>query len=425
MKKINIIKAPEILKNYLLFISIIILSLLYQSNIFAQLPDLGTASNFAIFTGVGALGNTGVSNITGNIGTHDGAITGFGAPTIVNGSIELANSLTAQAAMDVQAAYNEIFAIAPTDISHAPAFGGGEILLSGVYYIGGAGSIGGILNLDADGDPDAIFIFQFAGAFTTGASATVNLLNGASACNIYWIAEGEIAMAALTEMKGTLIANNGAISMGADGELEGRMLSTVGAASVYNVLITPPICINTPLPIQLLSFKGYCENQYITLEWITATEINNDYFTIERSINGIDWEILGTIEGAVNSSSHRDYKFIDETENYGTSYYQLKQTDLNGDYKYESIISINKCENKKVGQFTIYPNPSEGKFKLLFNGNTNEINTIDIFDTQGKKIYSSHNFKSTFNLSKNGPAFYYMRISQNLEVVNLKIIVSD
>lgn len=390
---------------------------------FAQLPNLGTAINFAVFTGVGALGNTGISTITGDIGTHDGAITGFGAPTVVNGSIEQANVVTALVAADVQAAYNEISAITPTDISHAPAFGGGETLLPGVYYIGGAGSIGGDLNLDADGDPDVIFIFQFAGAFTTGASSIVTLLNGASACNIFWVADGEIAMAALTEMKGTLIANNGAISMGADGVLEGRMLSTVGAASVYNVTVTT-VCAGSTLPVEVISFKGYCENQYISLEWKTASEKNNDFFTVERSENGINWEVLGVIEGAGNSSSQQEYMLKDITENTNTTYYKLKQTDFNEDSKYEPIITVNKCKDNGDNFLIISPNPSEGQFELHFNGNKNEIKAIDIFDSLGKQIFSSLNFQSVFDLSNLNVGSYYMRVLQNFEVTNLKIVVS-
>lgn len=86
---------------------------------FAQLPNLGTAENFAMFTTVGALGNTGTSTITGDIGTNGGAVSGFGAPTVVNGNIESVNDATVQCALDVQAAYNEIFAFTPTVVGWA------------------------------------------------------------------------------------------------------------------------------------------------------------------------------------------------------------------------------------------------------------------------------------------------------------------
>lgn len=404
---------------------IIIFAFTFFPKTHAQLPDLGTTIDFALFTKNGALGNTAVSTITGDIGTNDGAITGFGAPTVVNGSIELANSRTAQAAIDVQNAYNQLFSVTPTDASHLPAFGNSETLTPGVYSVGSAGSVAGNLSLDAEGDPNAIFIFQFAGALITGESATVNLLNEASACNVFWITEGEIAMAALTVMKGTLIASNGAVSMGEGGILEGRMLSTVGAANVYETTITIPICINSTLPIELLSFKGFCENQNIILEWKTASEVNNDFFTIEKSFNGLDWLIIGKVNGAGNSNLQQDYMFKDTTSYNEKLYYQLKQTDFNGDYTYESVISINKCKDFDATSFLFFPNPSKGIFNLLYDGNKNEINEINIFDTSGKHVYSSLNYQSTIDLSDKEPGLYYVRVMKNFEVIYLKIIVSN
>jgi hypothetical protein len=391
---------------------------------FAQLPNLGTAENFAMFTTIGALGSTGTSTITGDIGTNGGAISGFGAPTVVNGNIESVNSATVQCALDVQAAYDEIFAFTPTVVGHTPAFGGGETLPPGVYNIGAAGSIGGNLTLDAAGDPSAIFVFQFGGAFTTGASSTVNLINGATACNVFWIAEGAMSMAAITDMKGTLISNNGAVTMGAGGTLEGRMLTTAGEASVYDAVITAlPSC--SPLPISLLSFTGYCNNQNNILEWETTTETNNNYFTIERSEGGETWNLVGTVKGAGNSSSLLHYTLTDVHQNKKIIYYRLKQTDFNGNYKYEKMISVTKCKNNGADRFTIFPNPSEGKFKLLFNGDIKEINSIDIFNSQGQNIYNSIDFQSTFDLSNNAPDLYYIRIKKNSEIISLKFILSN
>lgn len=391
---------------------------------FAQLPNLGTAKNFVMFTTFGALENAGISAITGNVGTNGGATSGFGAPSVVNGNIESANAVTVQCAIDVQAAYNQIFAFTPTVIGHAPAFGGGEILLPGVYNIGAAGSIGGNLTLDAAGDTNAIFIFQFGGAFSTAASSTVNLINGATACNVFWIAEGAMAMAAITDMKGTLISNNGAVTMGAGGTLEGRMLTTAGEASVYDAVVALPICSLLPLPISLLSFTGYCNNQNNILEWKTTTETNNSYFTIERSVDVKNWILVGTVTGAGNSSSLLNYTLTDVLQNEGEIYYRLKQTDFNGNYKYEKMISVTRCKNNGTDHFTIFPNPSEGKFKLLFNGDTREINSIHIFNSQGQNIYNSIDFQSTFDLSNNVPGIYFIRISKNSGNINLKFILS-
>jgi len=200
-------------------------------------PQLGTATNFVLFTVNGAVGNTGVSSITGNVGANIGAITGFGG---LNGTIYNNDPVTAQAVTDLMAATNQLNAI-PSTATHLPILGNGETLYTGVYSMPGAGSAAGALTLDAQGDPNAEFIFQIGGAFTTGAGTTVVLINGASASNVYWVAQGAIAMAASTTMMGTLIANNAAISMGAGGILDGRMFSTTGAVSVYGDVISIPV----------------------------------------------------------------------------------------------------------------------------------------------------------------------------------------
>jgi len=263
---------------------------------FAQIPNLGTAANFVLFTTTGAVGNTGASQFTGNIGANSGAISGFVTPTTVNGNIYSANAITTQCAIDVQTAYNQLVNTVATVTNHAPAFGSGETLFAGVYSIGAAGSLGGNLTLDAQGNSNAVFIFKFAGAFTTGASSTINLINGALASNVFWAADGAISMAALTTMKGTLIAN-GAVGMGDGGTLEGRMLSTAGAISVYNNSMSMPIDLTTstdggiswsngvPSSSKSIVFDGFVGAISANLAAYSIKLINNAVVTVPSGFN--------------------------------------------------------------------------------------------------------------------------------------------
>jgi hypothetical protein len=150
-------------------------------------------------------------------------------------------NITAQGVSDLTTAYNTLNSVTATNTTHTPAFGSGETLNEGVYTIGGAGSLAGSLTLDALGDPNAVFIFRFAGAFSTGAGASVTLANGASACNVFWVSEGAASLGATSTMKGTLIANNGAVSAGAGCSIIGRLFSTTGAASINGSTITEPL----------------------------------------------------------------------------------------------------------------------------------------------------------------------------------------
>lgn len=106
--------------------------------------------------------------------------------------------------------------------------------------------------------------------------------------------------------------------------------------------------INCPLPIELVSFEGRNNGIYNTLNWACATETNNDFFTLERSIDGVNWILVSTIDGAGTSSvgtfySYNDFSYTRETYNY----YRLKQTDFNGDYEYSDIIYIDNRDMKK------------------------------------------------------------------------------
>jgi hypothetical protein len=94
------------------------------------------------------------------------------------------------------------------------------------------------------------------------------------------------------------------------------------------------------LPIELLFFNGYNNSDFVLLEWVSATESNNDYYTIEKSIDGFNWEYLETIDGAGNSSIPLRYTCKDVNPNKGINYYRLKQTDYNGQSEYFQIIAV-------------------------------------------------------------------------------------
>lgn len=402
---------------------VIVMAILHFPNLnFAQTPDLGTTADYVLFTAEGALGNTGVSVINGNIGTNIGAVTGFELPTVVNGTIEEATSATAQGALDVQVAYTQLMAFPATVSDHAPVFGNGETLIPGVYNIAAAGSTAGTLTLDGQGNSDAIFIFQFGGAFTTAASSTIILTNGATAENVFWGANGAIAMAAITAMQGTLIANGGAISMGAGGTLVGRMLSTVGAASVYNVTITLPSLV---LPVELSSFTGHCTGQQVVLKWATATEINNDYFTVERSEKGLNWQIIGTVDGTGNSSTQQNYVFTDRLPHTEASFYRLKQTDFTSIFTYGGIVGVEKCGDDYASVVAAYPNPSNGNFILLFSSDPEQVYATEVFNIQGQKLFTSIGFQSMFDLSDHAPGVYFVNVQLDSKTINLKVVVEQ
>ena len=203
--------------------------------------DFGTVADFMLFTGAGAIGNTNTSTITGNIGSNSGAITGFGSPSVVNGVIENSNAVTSQAYEDLKVAGAQLLGLVVTKTHSDGVFGNGEIVYPGVHSIGAAASIAGTLTLDADGDPNAMFIFKIGGALSSVAGAKVLLANQASAANVFWIATGAVSFGANTTMIGTAIAFPGAVSLGAGGSITGSLYATEGDISTNSFEAAIPV----------------------------------------------------------------------------------------------------------------------------------------------------------------------------------------
>lgn len=137
-----------------------------------------------------------------------------------------------QGVADLDMIYQDLIAITATNTAHALVFGNGENLPPGIYDVAGAVSIAGILTLDGEGDSNSVFIIRGTGAFTTGAGTTVNLINGASSNNIFWMSQVALSTGANSTLKGTLVSPAGAIGLGAGTNLEGRIFTKLGALSI-------------------------------------------------------------------------------------------------------------------------------------------------------------------------------------------------
>lgn len=103
--------------------------------------------------------------------------------------------------------------------------------------------------------------------------------------------------------------------------------------------------IACPLPIEIVKFDVYKKESYNLIDWVSATETNNDFYTIERSIDVTNWEVLSDIDGSGSSSTSIFYEYKDYTPSKTINYYRLKQTDFNGTYKYFNIIDIDNRVN--------------------------------------------------------------------------------
>jgi hypothetical protein len=207
---------------------------------------------------------------------------------------------------------------------------------------------------------------------------------------------------------------------GTIGNLVSGTINSFTTVTAFSPFTLSSNTINNPLPLELITFKGQCENQNIVLKWRTATETNNNYFTIENSSDGIIWDIIGETKGAGNSSVFCDYTYITNKNTFGISYFRLKQTDFNGNYKYNPIISVENCA-EIYSSLVIYPNPAKGVFNLTFGGNEPSVTSIEVSNSVGEIVYKSDSFKSVIDLSNNVDGIYLIQLKLYSEVVTKKL----
>jgi hypothetical protein len=141
------------------------------------------------------------------------------------------------------------------------------------------------------------------------------------------------------------------------------------------------------LPITLLDFTGECLNNAVEIKWVTASELNNDFFTIERSSDAINWQIISTVNGAGNSSSAIDYSFIDRNNIFKNSYYRLKQTDFDGTTATSSIIGVGDCEKSLSNQSTtVYFNTDQQNIQVIIDSDFPSNFSIMIYNSLGSLV---------------------------------------
>lgn len=183
---------------------------------------------------------------------------------------------------------------------------------------------------------------------------------------------------------------------------------TRAGAAIDNFEIQGPP--NTgPLPVELLSFIGEAKEDYNLLSWTTASEINNSGFEIQRSGDGKDYNKLGFVTGAGNSSSTKEYSFKDSDNINGVLYYRLKQIDNDGAFKYSNVVAISNLDKSLLSIKSLYPNPFDKEIGVLFNKAVSETIVVKIFDAEGKLIlnetyapFRNNFFINTENFSAGG-----------------------
>jgi hypothetical protein len=173
----------------------------------------------------------------------------------------------------------------------------------------------------------------------------------------------------------------GNLSVGNNSDPSGTGKVTVGGTCLDG---NSNFCGNGPLPIKLISFSATRKEHSILIRWATASELNFDYFSIEKSSNGIDFSELEQVKGHGTTNERKDYQLMDNNPLIGKNYYRLKSVDFDGYTEYFNVLLVNFSGEKTV---SIFPNPSDGKvITFAFNFVPEKNTTITIFDNYSSSI---------------------------------------
>jgi uncharacterized repeat protein (TIGR01451 family)/gliding motility-associated-like protein len=230
-------------------------------------PDLLSTECFVLFSAIGPVTNAGITTVTGDVGTNSGSTLGFN-PLFVTGNIHpVPDAVTAQTATDFTTVYNNLNGL-PYDIEllYPAQFGNNLVLTPHVYLMNSAVTFTDSLYLNAQNNPDAVFVIKVNGAFGTSTYSNVILMNGAQAKNVYWVINGAISINDYSIFNGSIISQ-GAIDL----------LTGVGAVNTFAIdAIMPTSCapftITEPMDTlacdgSIATFTVYAEGIGLTYQW--------------------------------------------------------------------------------------------------------------------------------------------------------------
>jgi hypothetical protein len=169
------------------------------------------------------------------------------------------------------------------------------------------------------------------------------------------------------------------------------------------------------LPVELISFTGNCADGVIDVTWTTESEFNSAYFDLEKSRDGVTWEVINTQDAAGESTETLVYNYRDVNANSGNNYYRLTQVDIDGTQKTYDVINVN-CSETSKGYFSIFPNPSSGSFQVILN-NEDIVGSavMNMTDTKGNVVMKKAiDVKSGINMyvvnEALAPGIYYISV---------------
>jgi Ice-binding-like/Secretion system C-terminal sorting domain len=253
-------------------------------------PALASVECYVLFSGNGEVTNSGVSHVTGDIGTNVGLTTGFDDLNVTGTIHENPDTSTAQCAADLSTVYSYLHLL-PVDIEllYPADFGNSLVLTPHTYVLDAATVLTNTVILNAQDNANAVFVIKINGAFSTSTHAKVLLENGAQQENVFWVIEGAVDINDYAEIKGTIVCNNAAINLNTGTILKGRALTTDGALLTEAIIATMPLGCDTmgTGEIAVADPAAFYPNPFSNTITITNVSDNSSELYIYNSLGGI------------------------------------------------------------------------------------------------------------------------------------------
>lgn len=266
-------------------------------------PTLGAAACFALFSSTGAVSNSGITKVTGDVGSNSMSPTGFVATDVIGKIHANPDAATLQCKNDLALAYTYLNTLAVDITLRFPAqFGNNLVLTPHTYLLDAATVLTDTVSLNAQGNPNAVFVIKINGALSTTVYSKVKLINGAQAKNVYWKIEGAVDLNNYTVFNGTIVVNNGALgALNTGVKLDGRGLTTNGALTTTAIKVIAPVLTSNCLTVGVQSFStneteeiSIYPNPFTSAVTIVVNDISQINLLGLRVYNVLGAEVMNT-----------------------------------------------------------------------------------------------------------------------------------
>lgn len=295
-----------------------------------------------------------------------------------------------------------------------------DIIVNGCYTVG---IPNGLYCIGVAADPSDAFTMQLSTPLVSGTTHTFTFW---SYSDITFRVQGNVEIGASTNNSsfGTLIFTAATVpntwvfhtvTFVAPGTITNISVRNVAGAIHWNRVDN--FVMSAPLPVELLTFDANLDGEQVLLTWETASEINNDYFTLEKSTDAINFTEFARVDGAGNSNEEIHYKSTDFDPSVGINYYRLKQTDFDGKFEYSPIKSV-IIEPK--ANIEVYPNPSNGN--LTVEATNVMVDEIKIMNSWGELVRTVQMNETMLDISDLANGVYFIHIQTGEKTVVKRVV---